>query len=228
MTTRSIWTSFVFVLLAVAPSTFSFAQKPKVGGIAFNYSANYGEQPAFNIALDRVSMPHVPSFHVGAGAEYFRKWNRFETAIDVQLISRSKELDQEKAIQQFYIAALNFKHHFTIGNNTLYPKIGVGLASGHTSFSKKITGQVDLSDLINSRNTLSLYNHQGFAELGVGARFLQSPRWYLLLELGYRAGFGVTAWGVDEEAPNNTTNSFGDELRQFYLKFGFGLYHIKK
>jgi hypothetical protein len=180
--------------------------------------AVWDAQPNLNRVLENNGLSKTPAFQAGATFGWLYQANRFEAGLDASLFGRSANKEEVEMQRRSIQLSLNFKY-LTGKQVQWYPIAGVGFASGINRISpKSVATDINIA-LTTNRNTTTLHNQQGFAQIGAGIRFNgdSSAPVFEGFEVGYRLGFSATPWST-RQGGGNMTNSVTDELRQFYVR----------
>lgn len=217
--TISLLFSFCF---ATAQESRTVVQSKSRWGNYFLVDGVWDNQSNLNQALRINALPGTPAFQAGATFGWLYQANRFEVGLDASLFGRSTNKDKVELQRRTILLSSNFKYLF--GNKVRwYPLAGVGYASGLNRITPQ-NGATDINTaLTTNRNTTTLYNQQGFAQIGAGLRFNNDSlgNSFEGFEVGYRMGFSAKPWSTRQRG-SNMTNSVTDELRQFYIRLVFG------
>lgn len=215
--------SLLFYCCIVSAQETSVIVKSKSRwGNYFLVDAGWDKQPNLDVVLKKNGLPDTRVFQAGFTFGWLYQVNRFEAGLDASLYGRAANQDEAEMQRRSILLSLNFK--YLIGDKLRwYPIAGVGYASGLNRITPKdVATDINLA-LTTNRNTTTLHNQQGFAQIGAGLRFNEdsSGRSFGGIEVGYRLGFSATPWSTRQQG-GNMTNSVTDELRQFYVRLVFG------
>lgn len=110
----------------------------------------------------------------------------------------------------------------------LSPSIGGGLLYGTSRFRRNMAPG-SFSDAFMTGNTTTLFNRQGYLNVGLNLGFDYSSRMkehIYQISLGYRAGFLNTKWST-EPAKETLADGPADALRQLYISIKANLFFGK-
>lgn len=212
--------------LLVAQDTPIKPQGKSRWGNYFLMDVAWNNQSNLDRVLKNNGLPETRVLQAGATLGWLYQLSRLELGLDASLFGRGTTDDEVEMQRRSVLVSFNAK--YLLGNKVQwYPLVGVGFASDRNRITpENVATDINLA-LTSNRNTTTLDNQQGFAQLGLGLR-LNGDSNYVFegFEIGYRLGFATKPWST--RLGGSMTNSVTDELRQFYVRVVLGGFKRKR